>query len=164
MIRKAAILAVVILNLLALGARAEVIDKVVAYVDDEAITLSELEHVHSAMVRLSPSITMREALGTMINRTLLLREARRLRLEAPSDDYLLDDYIDMKVRAFIKIKESDIKEYYDNNRAQFGDKSYAEVKGDIESYLFEKEVNYRIRRLLETLKENAHIRVLLDLP
>jgi hypothetical protein len=38
------------------------------------------------------------------------------------------------------------------------------VRDEIESYLFEKEVNYRIRRHLETLKENAHIRILLEQP
>jgi hypothetical protein len=113
------------------------------------------------MLDFSPDITKHEALETMINRELLLREARRLRLEAPDDDALLEDYIDMKVRAFIKIKEADIREFYGDNTAEFGMKSYDEVKDDIEAYLVEKEVNYRIKRHLDSLKERAHIEILL---
>jgi hypothetical protein len=100
----------------------------------------------------------------MINRLLLIREARRLRLEATDEDQLLDEYIDMKVRAFIKIKESAITDFYESNIAEFEDKSYAEVKGDIEAYLLEKEVNYRIRKHLDSLKEKAHIKILLEAP
>jgi hypothetical protein len=143
---------------------AEVVDKVVAFVDTEAITLSEVNESHETMVQLSPGITHREVLNTMINRLLLIREARRLRLEATDEDRLLDEYIDMKVRAFIKIKESAITDFYESNIAEFEDKSYAEVKDDIEAYLLEKEVNYRIRKHLDSLKEKAHIKILLEAP
>jgi parvulin-like peptidyl-prolyl isomerase len=164
MFRKYAILTISIICLLGSVAGAKVIDKVVAFVDDEAITLSELEETYSAMQEISPDITKREALNTIINRQLLLREAHRLRLEAQSDDALLEDYIDMKVRAFIKVKESDIKAFYDNNTAEFGGKPFSEVRDEIEAYLQEKEVNYEIRRHLDALKEKAHIEILLDEP
>jgi len=60
---------------------AEVIDRVVAFVDDKAITLSELEEKYKAAVKLSPNIKKEDVLNTMINRVLLLREAKKLRIE-----------------------------------------------------------------------------------
>ncbi len=160
MFKRTAILLALIL--FAFHARAEVIDKVVAFIDTEAITLSELRDTHEKTLKLSPDITEQEVLATMINRVLLLREARRLRLEAPDEDQLLEEYIDLKVRAFIKIKESDIRDVYASNIGEFGGKDYTGVKDDIEAYLFEKEVNYRIRRHLEGLREKTYVRVLLQ--
>jgi len=150
--------------LLAIGshAGAEVIDRVVAYVDTEAITLSELDEAFEKTKEMSPGAARSEVLGTMINRRLLLREARRLRLEAPDEDRLLEEYIDLKFRAFIKIKESDIEDFFEANPGEFGSSSYDEVKDQIEGYLTEKEVNYRIRRHLDDLKKNAHIKVLIE--
>ncbi len=160
MFKRTAILLALIL--FALQARAEVIDKVVAFIDTEAITLSELRDTYEKTLKLSPDITEQEVLATMINRVLLLREARRLRLEAPDEDQLLEEYIDLKVRAFTNIKESDIRGVYASNIEEFGGKNYADVKDDIEAYLLEKEVNYRIRRHLEGLREKAYVRVLLE--
>ena len=160
MFKRTAILLVLIL--FTFHARAEVIDKVVAFIDTEAITLSELRDTYEKTLKLSPDITEQEVLTTMINRVLLLREARRLRLEAPDEDQLLEEYIDLKVRAFIKIKESDIREVYASNIEEFAGKNYTDVKDDIEAYLLEKEVNYRIRHHLEGLREKAYVRVLLQ--
>ncbi len=140
---------------------AEVIDRVVAFVGNEAITLSELKDMHEEMRTLSPDITPREVLTTMINRALLTREARNLGLEAPNEDTLIEEYIDLKFRTVIKIRESEIREAYEENREEFRDRPYDEVKESIEAYLMEKEINYRIRRHLEDLKENAFIKILL---
>jgi len=141
---------------------AGVIDKVVAFIDDEAITLSELDSTYAEVVKIKPDITRQEVLNTMINRFLLLREAKRLRLEAPDDDTLLNEYIDLKVKAFIKISEKDIKEFYDNNRDEFGSVQFNQVKDKIETYLREKEVNNRLRQHIEELKKKAYIKILLE--
>jgi hypothetical protein len=116
------------------------------------------------MTHLSPGITHREVLNTMINRLLLIREARRLRLEIVDENRLLDEYIDMKVRAFIKVKESAVIDFYESNISDFENKPYTEVKDEIEAYLLEKEVNYRIKQHLDSLKEKAHIKILLEEP
>jgi hypothetical protein len=164
MLKKATILLLLVLCFLRPLAGAEVVDKVVAFVDTEAITLSELNEAHETMTQLSPGITHREVLNTMINRLLLIQEARRLRLEVTDEERLLDEYIDMKVRAFIKIKESAIIDFYESNIANFENKSYAEVKDEIGAYLLEKEVNYRIKQHLDSLEEKAHIKILLEAP
>ena len=90
---------------------AEIRDRVVAFVDNTAITLSELEETYADTLRVTPNITRDEVLNTMVNRVLLLREAKKIRLEAPSEDELLKEYIDLKIRAFIRIKEEEIDRF-----------------------------------------------------
>ncbi|MGD2081032.1 MAG: hypothetical protein PVJ36_07880, partial [Nitrospirota bacterium] len=86
---------------------------------------------------------------------------RKLRLDAVDEDELLEEYIDLKFRVFINIKESEIRDFYDSHEEEFAGRSYDEVEGEIESYLLEKEINYRIRRHLEDLRKEAHIKILL---
>ena len=140
--------------------RAEVLDRVVAFIDTEAITLSELDEMVSRTNRINPSVTRHEVLQTLINRILLLREAHRLRLEAKDEDTLLEQYIDLKIRAFIKVNESEMREIYETNREEFVPRGFADVKDEIEAYLREKEVNYRLRQLIEGLRQNTYIKVL----
>jgi len=95
----------------------------------------------------------------MINRVLLIREAKKLRLEAPDDETLIKDYIDLKIRAFIRINESDIEGFYKNNIEQFRGLRLSEVRDKIELYLREREVNSALRRHIETLKEGVFIKI-----
>lgn len=164
MLKKVALLSIFIICFLRLPAGAEILDKVVAYVDTEAITLSELNETSEIMNQLSPGITRREVLNTMINRLLLIREARKLRLDITNEDQLLNEYIELKVRSFININESDVLDFYKSNITDFGDRPYAEVKEEIEAYLREKEVNLRIKQHLDNLKEKSHIEILLEDP
>jgi hypothetical protein len=158
---KRALLLSAALCLLAAPARAEVIDTVVAFVDTRAITLSEFREAYGRTQEVLPGATGHEVLNTMINRVLLLREARKLRLDAVDEDELLEEYIDLKFRVFINIKESEIRDFYDSHEEEFAGRSYDEVEGEIESYLLEKEINSRIRRHLEDLRKEAHIKILL---
>ncbi len=86
-------------------AKAGIKDRVVAFVDNTAITLSELEMKYAATVKVIPDITRNEVLDTMVNRVLLLSEAKKIRLEAPSEDDLLREYIDLRIKTLISIKE-----------------------------------------------------------
>jgi hypothetical protein len=141
---------------------AAVIDRVVAFVDNHAITLSELEKAYDKAVKITPDITRREVLNTMVNRYVLLREAKRLRMEAPDDEKLLEDYIDLKVAAFIKVSDAEIEKFYDTNRDQFAGQALSEVREQIEAYLREKEINNRLKKHIEELKKKAYIKLLLD--
>lgn len=164
MLKRVVLLSIFIIGILLLPASAEVLDKVVAYVDTEAITLSELNETYEIMNQLSPGITRREVLDTMINRVLLIREARKLRLELADEDQLLNEYIELKIRSFINIKESDVLDFYQSNISDFKNKPYSDVKEEIEAYLREKEVNFRIKQHLDSLKENADIKILSEEP
>lgn len=148
--------------LLCMPAGAVVLDRVVAYIDDEAITLSELESAYADTMKVKPDISRHEVLQTIINRYLLLKNARRLRMQAADEAALLKEYIDFKVKAFIKIPYLQVYEFYRENRSEFGDNEFSAVREEIVAYLREKEVNRRLKVHIEKLREKIHIRVLLE--
>ncbi len=141
---------------------AEIIDRVVAFVDDRAITMSELENNYKDTVKLMPGIKKEEVLNTAINRILLLREARKLRIEAPTKDAIIQEYIELKLKAIIKITEEDLKEFYEKNRNEFGNVEFDDVRDKIENYLIEKEVNRRLEKHIEELRSRAYIKIQLE--
>jgi len=138
---------------------AQIKDRVVAYVDNDAITLSELKERYSGALRITPDITREEVLHTMINRLLLLREAKKIKLEAPSEDALLQEYIDLKIRAFIRINEAEIVVFYEEHIDDFQGKALENVWEEIESVLIEKELNERLKSHISELKENACVKI-----
>jgi hypothetical protein len=127
-------------------------DRVVAFVDNTAITLSDLEAKYAETVKGTPNITTMEVLTTMVNRTLLLREAKRFRLEAPSEDELLKEYIDLKIRAFIRIRDQEIMDFYQQHLVDFQGKELDEVRDQIETYLIENELNQRLKSHIDKLR------------
>lgn len=140
----------------------EIKDRVAAYVDNEAITVSELEIAFADTLHVVPSITRIEVLHTMINRIILLREAKHIRLDAPNDDELLNEYIDLKIRAFIRIKEKELSAFYEQNSADFQGKDFDEVREEIEGYLIEKELNENLKEHIDNLRREACIEIQLD--
>ena len=141
---------------------AEIIDRVVAFVDDRAITMSELENNYKDTVKLMPDIKKEEVLNTVINRILLLREAKKLRIEAPAKDAIIQEYIELKLKTIIKITEEDLKEFYEKNRNEFGNVEFDDVRDKIENYLIEKEVNQRLEKHIEELRSKAYIKIQLE--
>jgi len=141
---------------------AEIKEHVVAFIDNTAITLSELEARYADTVKVTPHITKEEVLNTMINRLLLLREAKKIRLEAPSEDELLKEYIDLKIRAFIRIKEEEVKDFYDKHASEFQDVEFEKVRDDIENYLVEDELNQRLKSHISELREKSCIKIQLN--
>ena len=135
-------------------------DRVAAFVDDEAITNSELQEQYLETLKMTPDITRDEVLNTMINRILILREARKYRIEKPSPDEVIKEYIDLKERAFIRVPETEIEKYYKENSAMFSGKEYDDVRDDIEQYLIEKELNVRLKDTLRELRKTAYIKIL----
>ncbi|MEW6067047.1 MAG: hypothetical protein AB1610_01935 [Nitrospirota bacterium] len=141
---------------------AEIRDRVVAYVDDTAITLSELGEVYADTLKIVPDITREDVLNTMINRLLLLKEAKKIRLEATSDDRLLREYINLKVRAFINIKEEDIINFYKEHADDFRGKEFENVRDEIENFLIEKDLNRMLESHINGLKKNTCIKMQLE--
>jgi hypothetical protein len=141
---------------------AEIKDCVVASVDDTAITLSELEEKYTQTIAVTPDITKEEVLNTMINRILLLEEAKKIRLQAPSEDEMLKEYIDLKIRAFINIPEKELSDFYEKHLEDFQGKEFDTVRNEIENYLIEKEVNERLKSLINELRKNVCIKIQLN--
>ncbi len=137
-------------------------DRIVAYVDTQAITLSELENKFYETKKVLPDITIEEVLNTMINRVLLLTEAKKIRLEAPTEEEILNDYIDLKIKALIRIKEEDIHNFYRTNPDRFEGKQVEDVWDEIETYLIEKQLNEHLKTHINELKQKTCIKMQLQ--
>ena len=148
--------------LLVTDSSAAVSDRVIAFVDDHAITMSELDEQYQSTTKISPDITIREVLDTMINKILILREARKYRIEAPSLDQVMREYIDLKIRAFIRVGESDIEKFYQENKADFAGKEFEDVRDEIDKYLAEKELNEQLKKVVRELRRDAYIRIFIE--
>jgi hypothetical protein len=141
---------------------ADIKDRVVAFVDNNAITLSELDAKYEETLKATPTITKEEVLTTMVNRLLLLNEAKKMRLEAPTEDALINEYIDLKIRAFIRIKEKEVTDFFEKHINEFQGKELDDVRDDIEKYLIEKQVNERLKSSISELMEKSCVHVQLE--
>jgi len=141
---------------------AELIDRVVAFVNDRAVTLSDLRDTYERTKKVQPDIFMEEVLNTMINRLLLLDDARRLKIEAKTDEEVLNEYMELKVRAFVRVSEGDIEDYYGKNEQEFKEAPYESVRDKIEEYLMEKEINRLLKIQIAELRAKAFVKILLD--
>ncbi|MFC1769664.1 hypothetical protein ACFLZI_01275 [Nitrospirota bacterium] len=154
------ILILIVVLFLSSFSDAEMIDRIVAYVGDEAITSSELMAEHET--HKGRGITLEQTLNGIINRRLLLVEARRLRLGDMGDDTLINEYINQRIRTFIVISEEQITRYYKNNRKKFRRAPLNQVRGNIVIFLTEAEVNVRLEHHLDTLRKGAEIGIFLN--
>lgn len=143
-------------------ASAEIFDRVVAFVNNQAITLSGFQKQYRDTLKVAPDVTKDDVINTMINRILLLDEARKYRIVAPTEDEMVKEYIDLKVRAFITVTEQEIEAFYENNRRRFAGKKYEDVRGEIEKYLTEKKLNQRLKQTLADLRKKAYIKIQLE--
>jgi parvulin-like peptidyl-prolyl isomerase len=153
------VLLAVIFMLLAVSSSSgvELLDRVVAQVDDQAITYSEFSLKFNRMKQVLPSITEEEALNSMINSLLLLQMAKKMKLEAATEDALIKEYVDITIRSRITIPEDRLSEYYNNYKQEFGDKDYSSVRDQIEKYLLEFETNKHLKEHLKELQNQANI-------
>lgn len=138
----------------------QVIDGIAAFIDSDAITIVELEEAYAKAKLVDPSVTYETVLNSMINRKLLLRDAGKMRIENKCEEEIIGEYIELKVRAFIKISDADIENYYESNKSEFKGLKLADAREKIELYLIEKEVNQRLKRHIERLKSNAYIKII----
>ncbi|MFN3739887.1 MAG: hypothetical protein ACK4TF_04345 [Thermodesulfovibrionales bacterium] len=141
----------------------EILEATVAVVEDDVITLSEFNERYEAMKRSFPDISKKEVLQTIINRLLLLREARLSRiaesrgLSPAEEDRVIDEYIEIKIRALIRIPEEEIQKYYETHRANFSGRPFHEVAEAIERLLIEKKTNEMLDEALRDLRKKAYI-------
>ena len=73
-------------------------------------------------------MTEEEAVNSMINNLLLLEQAHKMRLEASTDDDLVKEYIEIRIKSRVFIKEEQVAAYYAGHRTEFGGKDYLSVK------------------------------------
>lgn len=138
---------------------AEVLERVVAYVNDAAITLSEFREQAQRTRKILGNATDTEIINSMINNLLLLKEAKKMVLEGQSNDELVRDYIDIKIKSSIIIKESDIERFYNENKGQFKGQDYLSARDGIEKYIFELETNKLLKKHIEELRAMSDIKI-----
>lgn len=139
--------------------RAELIDRVCAFVDNDAITLSEFTKSYNETKARIPGVTKEDVLNTMINRILLKRAALSMKIAGTDEDRIITEYIELKVRSYVLIREEDIESYYNNNRNEFAGADIADVRADIEKFLTEQKVNSRLTALLSELRKQAYVKI-----
>ncbi len=136
-----------------------IIDRLAAYVDDTAITLSEFDIEFQKMSKATPDISKKEVMDSIINRILLIKEAKKIRLDANTEDELVNLYLDIKIRSRLFVKDEEIMNFYKEYIGEFKGQDYLLVKDQIENYLLEKELNDILKKHIEELRRNAEIKV-----
>lgn len=140
----------------------ELVDRVVASVGTTAITLSEFRERYAALKAKQPDTTEEKAINSMINGILLLEKARQMRLEGKNADDLIAEYINVKIRAAILIRDEEIDRYLSEHRLKPGAQENASFRAKVEELLTEKEVNKALEKHLKELREAADVRIQLS--
>lgn len=137
----------------------EIINRVVAYVDDQVITLKDFLKFKNEITNKVSEISNKQIVELLINRKLLVKKGKELFFEGQEED-IINNYIELKIKSKIIITENQIKDYYENNKKFLGTDSYLVLREQIEKYLFEKELNLKLKEFLEELKTESDIKVI----
>jgi hypothetical protein len=150
----------------ATSATAELLERVVAVVDDNAILLSELENEVMRAQEKNNDITEEEVLQDMINRVIILDQIKRFRIGAASgvqknldDNALIQRYINRRVKSLIYIPFEEIETYYLSHKEKFQGRELHEVKSEIESQLREGRLKEQLDEHMADLKKGIYIRI-----
>jgi hypothetical protein len=146
---------------------AEVIDRIVAIVNDDVILQSEFLKAYNIARQNNPDVKKSEVLDGMIDRLLLLSRAKKFRPvslaarqgQPRDDDTIIKEYIDVRLKGFIHIPYDDIEYYYTRHRDLFKGKEFFDVRDEIEKHLVEQELNVKLREFINELKSSSYIRI-----
>ncbi|MEN2985094.1 MAG: hypothetical protein ABDH16_00285 [Thermodesulfovibrionaceae bacterium] len=142
-----------------LGFSEEVVDRVIAYVDNYAITLKEFIVFSKKMKENFSDMKNEEILETMINRILLIKKAEEYFAGLPEEE-LINNYIELKIKSTIIISEDKVRNYYESNKDKFKNIPYISIREEIEKYLFEKELNKKLKEHIKELRESTEIKII----
>jgi hypothetical protein len=148
------------------AAYAEVLERIVAIVNDDIILFSELQSATES----DSQVSRDKVLNDMIDNMLLLNEAEKYRISTPDktnkietdDRVVVGEYIDRRIKALIHIPYEDIENYYQKNIDLYRDKAIIDVRDAIEEQLVEVELKIKLREHLEELRKKAYIRIQLN--
>jgi len=154
------------LILLVAPVHSEILDRIVAIVNDDVILLSEYKEALQAAEKSGKQLTDDMVLNEMIDRMLILEQAKRLRLDVIEDatgavdkDRTINEYIERRIKAFVHVPIDKIESYYLSNKEQFGNKTFSEAKDEIEDRLTEGELKTKIAEHMAELRRKAYIRI-----
>ncbi|MBI4843247.1 MAG: hypothetical protein HY809_02845 [Nitrospirae bacterium] len=150
------------------SAFSEVVERVVAIVNDDIILYSEFSSLYKKALDSGSHAGKEEILDSMINRLLVIQQAKQLRLDVfagnaeRDDDLLYNNFIERRIKAFIHIPFEDIEKYYLENPSQFNGKSFYDVQAEIEDAITAKQLNEALPAYIKQLREDAYIRIQLE--
>jgi peptidyl-prolyl cis-trans isomerase SurA len=203
----AIIVAFLIMHIWTGRAAAFLIDRIDAVVNGRVITKSEVDLAFDAEVlrleaegkKPAPGL-WKEVLDSLINRILILEDAKKFNLvqvtdeevdkayntvrqgfssdeaflnelkkegitlaelkENLRDQLLAAKYVDRRIKSFVRVTLEEQKKYYDENRNEFGDKSFDKVQEEINRLLVEKEAGKKLDDYLNELRAKSSIQVM----
>jgi hypothetical protein len=164
----AALVLCVVLNIVyPASTHGEMLERVVAIVNDEVILLSEFKETYRSEKEKDSTVSEETVMNGMVNSILLLDEAKRFSAGdtdiRPKDTVhnrrVVRDYIDRRLRAFIHIPPEDIEYYYRQNKARYEGRDFYDVRNEIEDILTEKEFDARLHEYINQLRAKAYIRI-----
>ncbi len=142
------------------------LDRIVAIIDDDVILSSELEDVFRIAAIAGKGITRDEVLEDMIDRFLLLKQAKRFRISSREngggiykDDRIVHEYIQKRIRAVIYIPFEKMESYYMDNIESYGKEKFHKVKDEVEAQLIKEELKTRLKKHVKELRGRVYIRV-----
>ncbi|GAB4540571.1 MAG: hypothetical protein Fur0020_09810 [Thermodesulfovibrionia bacterium] len=132
--------------------------------NEDVILFSEFKEAFDKEVKAGARKTEIDVINEMINKKLLLEEAKRFisadRIgDLKDDDALINEYINTKIRPFIHIPIAEVELYFMEHRDSFKGRYFYEVKDEIEAILMEGLLKQRINEYVKGLREKAYIRV-----
>ncbi len=134
---------------------------VVAQVGDERITAAEVEaelRGPLAQLRQQERDLRRERLKKMLEERLLKREARSRGL---SVEQLLAQEVEARVKA---PSAQEVAAFYESYKARLGDRTFDQVRGEIASFLVERQQREQRTAYVARLSQKAGAKVLLEAP
>jgi len=151
------------------NADAELIERIVAAVNDDVILLSEFKAAMRQAEENGKEVTAKEVIDGMIHNLLLLEQAKKFSFvrdagdaEPSTPDKVIKNYIDKRIKAMIYIPFRDIEAYYHNNPDKYGGRDFSDLKSEIEEYLLNRTLEIKIQEHIVELLAEARIRVQLD--
>jgi hypothetical protein len=140
---------------------AELVDRVVAFVDDDAITLRELDIKYEELHSKDNTVTKQDILNTMVNQLLIERDAAKHRITGLNKEDIINKYLNIYVKSQVNIKDKEIDNYFNENIDKL--QNIKESKDKIKEILTEKQNNVKLWERIKELKKKAYVRIQLDL-
>lgn len=151
----------------AASCHAEVLERIVAIVNDDVILLSQFEEAFKSAEESGEKKSEGVFLDEMINELLLLKEAKKLSYYISNDGNkammnekdIIHEHINRRIKAFIRIPYDEIESYYEGHKTLFKGKEFYDAKAEIEDYLVRRELDIRLNEYIRDLRKNYYIRV-----
>lgn len=142
----------------------EILDRVVAIVNNEIILLTEFRKEIERVLSEGNEMTDHEVLQGMIKHALILEEAKKYLTSGNYDitnknQKLIEEYIEKRIKAFIHIPFEDIERYYQENKNNFNGKDLYGAWDEIEQIIKREKLKTKLNEHINLLMKKAYIRI-----